>query len=74
LSFSLRRRLLVPLLSLGLLAPMVAAQSASAFSDRDCSDFRTHAQAQRFFERHHPRRDPHGLDGDNDGVACEALP
>lgn len=40
--------------------------------DRDCSDFETHAAAQSFFERHQPG-DPHNLDGDGDGVACEGL-
>jgi len=41
--------------------------------DRDCSDFSTQPEAQRFFERHQPG-DPHGLDGDGDGEACESLP
>lgn len=41
--------------------------------DRDCSDFDTQEEAQRFFERHQPG-DPHGLDGDGDGEACESLP
>lgn len=42
--------------------------------DRDCSDFSSHAEAQRFFEAAGgPKRDPHRLDGDNDGVACETL-
>jgi endonuclease YncB( thermonuclease family) len=40
--------------------------------DRDCSDFSTHSAAQSFFERHQPG-DPHNLDGDGDGVACESL-
>jgi Excalibur calcium-binding domain len=74
LSYSLRRRLGVQLLGLCLLGSMVLAQNAVAFRDRDCSDFRTHAQAQRFFERHNPARDPHRLDGDDDGSACESLP
>lgn len=43
--------------------------------DRDCGDFRTHSAAQAFFEAAGgPARDPHRLDGDNDGVACESLP
>lgn len=43
--------------------------------DRDCGDFRTHSAAQAFFEAAGgPARDPHRLDGDNDGVACEGLP
>lgn len=41
--------------------------------DRDCSDFDTQPEAQRFFERHQPG-DPHGLDGNGDGEACESLP
>jgi len=41
--------------------------------DRDCSDFLTQPQAQRFFELHQPG-DPHNLDGNGDGQACESLP
>jgi|GEM_PF-1803780 len=41
--------------------------------DRDCSDFRTQAEAQAFFEAAGPG-DPHRLDSDGDGVACESLP
>jgi micrococcal nuclease len=59
---------------LALLAAAALAQPAAAFRDRDCADFKTHAQAQRFFEKHNPSRDPHGLDGDDDGKACEDLP
>lgn len=40
--------------------------------NRDCGDFSTHTQAQAFFEHHQPG-DPHRLDGDGDGVACESL-
>jgi micrococcal nuclease len=43
--------------------------------DRDCGDFATHAEAQTFFEAAGgPASDPHRLDGDNDGTACEDLP
>jgi micrococcal nuclease len=43
--------------------------------DRDCSDFATHAEAQRFFiAAGGPAKDPHRLDGDHDGIACESLP
>ncbi len=43
--------------------------------DRDCFDFATHEEAQRFFiAAGGPSRDPHRLDGDHDGIACEALP
>jgi hypothetical protein len=44
-------------------------------SDRDCSDFGTHADAQAFFvAAGGPASDPHQLDGDYDGIACERLP
>lgn len=43
--------------------------------DVDCDDFDTQEQAQKFFEKHGgPREDPHGLDSDGDGRACESLP
>ncbi len=43
--------------------------------DRDCGEFDTHAEAQAFFiAAGGPARDPHRLDGDNDGIACESLP
>ena len=40
--------------------------------DKDCADFSSHAQAQAFFDSQGPG-DPHRLDGDGDGVACETL-
>lgn len=49
------------------------AELSTGEPDRDCSDFNTHAQAQAFFESQSPG-DPHGLDRDGDGVACETLP
>jgi hypothetical protein len=43
--------------------------------DRDCGDFKTQPEAQKFFESAGgPRLDPHGLDSDRDGIACETLP
>lgn len=51
----------------------LAPTSASA-ADRDCSDFSTWKAAQRFYKNHGgPQRDPHRLDADRDGVACESL-
>jgi endonuclease YncB( thermonuclease family) len=47
---------------------------AKAGGDRDCSDFSNQKKAQEFFDSHNPSQDPHGLDGDNDGVACEDNP
>ncbi|HYP39721.1 MAG TPA: thermonuclease family protein [Chloroflexia bacterium] len=43
--------------------------------DRDCPDFATQQEAQQFFlAAGGPDRDPHRLDGDHDGIACETLP
>ena len=47
-----------------------STSSSMRVRDRDCSDFDTQAAAQAFFERHQPG-DPHRLDGDGDGRACE---
>jgi competence protein ComEC len=41
--------------------------------DQDCGNFSTQAEAQAFYEAAGPG-DPHGLDGEGDGVACESLP
>ncbi len=49
----------------------------TSVEDRDCSGFDTRPEAQRFFERHRSDSsggDPHNLDGDGDGQACESLP
>jgi Ca2+-binding RTX toxin-like protein len=40
--------------------------------DLDCDDFATQREAQAVLNR--DPSDPHGLDGDNDGIACEHLP
>lgn len=45
----------------------------TSVEDRDCGDFEIQPEAQRFFERHQPG-DPHNLDGDGNGEACENLP
>lgn len=52
-----------------------APRQPSTFSggDRDCGDFSTHAEAQEFFESA-GSGDPHRLDRDGDGLACETLP
>ena len=48
----------------------------SAVSDSyDCSDFDTQQEAQEQFEADGgPEEDPHNLDSDGDGIACESLP
>ena len=50
------------------------SSSGTYYSDKNCSDFSSQSSAQRFFiSEGGPRYDRHGLDGDNDGVACESL-
>ena len=44
----------------------------SVGGDLDCKDFNNWQEAQLFYQRSGPG-DPHGLDRDNDGIACEHL-
>lgn len=56
-------------------AAPASATAASARLDANCSDFSTQAAAQNFYIKNGgPQRDPHGLDADGDGVACESNP
>ena len=51
------------------------APTATEFEDRNCSDFDTWQEAQDFFlSEGGPEEDPHRLDRNSDGVACESLP
>jgi hypothetical protein len=43
-----------------------------ALADRDCADFSSAREAQAFFDRAGPG-DPHRLDDDGDGRACDRL-
>jgi DNA-binding beta-propeller fold protein YncE len=53
--------------------PEAMAVSPGAQPPLTCSNFGSQARAQSFFLDHGgPRRDRHALDGDNDGLACEA--
>ena len=61
--------LAVVALRLGLASPA----PASAVVDRDCGDFASQAAAQSFF-LNAGGGDPHRLDDDGDGVACESNP
>jgi hypothetical protein len=67
---------LTPVLALlaGLFVVLGPAPSASA-ADKDCSDFATQKAAQIFFLKNGgPSRDPHRLDAEGDGIACESNP
>lgn len=67
----MRTRLIAALVVVAAFAvPLPTAIAA----DKDCSDFSTWRQAQNFYKRHGgPKRDPHHLDADHDGIACESL-
>ena len=53
----------------------IAAVPASAVVDRDCGDFASQQAAQMFYlQAGGPSADPHGLDSEGDGVACESNP
>lgn len=68
---------LIPTSSLKQSLPQNSVESATSYSggDKDCSDFATSKAAQTFFiSQGGPASDPHRLDADNDGLACESLP
>lgn len=52
--------------------PTTVPPTDEPVEDLDCADFDTQAEAQAELEA--DPSDPHGLDADNDGVACELLP
>lgn len=55
--------------------PAVNQSTSVSTGDKDCGDFATHAEAQAFFlSQGGPGSDPHKLDADHDGEACETLP
>jgi hypothetical protein len=54
-----------------LLLAALASTPALAQQDLDCADFDSQTEAQVELER--DRSDPHGLDADNDGRACETF-
>jgi endonuclease YncB( thermonuclease family) len=71
------RKICLALSALGASVVIVAVSlpvSAAERADKDCADFNSQQAAQDFFESNNPSQDPHYLDGDNDGKACETLP
>jgi len=60
----------LPACALGIFALHAGFSASAAAADLDCSDFSTQEEAQG----HLLPGDPHGLDADNDGIACETLP
>ena len=72
----LRRLVSLPALALvaSVLVGLGSATPARAVVDRDCGDFASQAAAQTFFLASSPSTDPHRLDADGDGIACDANP
>ncbi|ACB54483.1 putative nuclease [Crocosphaera subtropica ATCC 51142] len=54
------------------IAPTETALPNCVNSDCDCSDFATQQEAQAVFNAF--KNDPHRLDSNSDGIACESLP
>lgn len=50
--------------------PIVTETKPAQFADKDCADFPSQAAAQAELKKN--PRDPHKLDGDHDGYACES--
>lgn len=68
-------RHLVAATMIAVIGTVLAPATASAIGDRDCGDFSSQRAAQIFFLNHGgPASDPHRLDSDGDGIACETNP
>ncbi len=53
--------------------PAAPSSPSGGGGDRGCSDFFSQQGTQRFYEAEGgPGQDPHRLDGDGDGLACES--
>lgn len=56
-------------------APPGPSRPPNPGDSKNCSDFRTQAEAQAWFDTYYPHYgDVARLDGDNNGKACESLP
>ena len=70
-----RRALAAPVLAVALAAGTVLAGTPAHAYDKDCGDFGSQKAAQIFFLNNGgPQSDPHGLDSEGDGIACESNP
>ncbi len=55
-------------------SPTPTPQVTASQPEPGCYDFKSQEEAQEFFEEEGgPDEDPHGLDSDGDGIACEGL-
>jgi hypothetical protein len=68
----MRIKAMTAVLASAVVLAFTAAPATAA--DKDCSDFSSWRQAQKFYKKHGgPKYDPHRLDADHDGIACEDL-
>ena len=51
---------------------LLGGGTAQAFVDKNCKDFAYQEDAQEVLAQ--DPSDPHNLDGNDDGIACESLP
>lgn len=66
---------LAPLLALIASLLIVFTPATAQAADQDCGDFGTQKAAQVFFlKQGGPSSDPHRLDADGDGIACDSNP
>jgi hypothetical protein len=56
------------------IAAFLGSAATATAADKNCSSFDNQKQAQKFFKKNDPKQDPHYLDADGDGIACETLP
>jgi endonuclease YncB( thermonuclease family) len=70
-----RHALAAPAVAVVLGAGTVLAATPAHAYDKDCGDFASQKSAQIFFLNNGgPLSDPHGLDSEGDGIACESNP
>jgi endonuclease YncB( thermonuclease family) len=69
------RRALATFTAVALTATGTLSASPAYAADKDCGDFASQKAAQIFFLKNGgPTKDPHRLDYDSDGIACESNP
>jgi hypothetical protein len=67
-------RLRITVAALAAVVALAFGAAPASAGDKDCADFNSWRAAQKFYKRHGgPQRDPHRLDADHDGIACEDL-
>jgi endonuclease YncB( thermonuclease family) len=70
-----RRALATSVVAMTVTATGTMSLSPAHAADKDCGDFASQKAAQIFFLEHGgPDKDPHRLDQDGDGIACESNP